>query len=706
MATISSSIVMNDRMTSVLSNIVSSVNTTIRAVQSLDATQVSPNVSTLQLANSQLKIAETELDKMTASADQVNKNLGKTPSIIDNIKGKIIGAGAVMAAAFSIKKIIDASDQNAQITARLNLISDDPEILKKQIYASANDARMAYTDTAASVAKLGLLAKDAFNNTDEIVQFTNLTGKAFKISGAGIQESSAAMHQLTQAMASGRLQGDEFVSVLENAPMVAQAIAKYVGASMGELKQMSSDGKITSDIIKAALFSAADDINAKFGTIPLTWSDIWTQMKSYAFMASDGILKKINELANTQTFQNMLNSAKQGFSVLVMVANVAFNTIVGFAKIVADNWSLIGPIILGVATALGVYGAIQAWTTLMTWGQVVADTALGIAMAAQNLATIALAFVTGGYTAAQTAANAAAWAFPGTWIAAAIIGIIVAVVALIVAVVKWGTSTGTVAGTIVGIMYWVGAAFYNVFAGIANGVIWLINVHIKGFNAISKGAATVASGFMNAFINAFLAINNFFVDMINGIMKGLDWVGQKIDAVAGTSFAGGGAFQLPKLVSKGVNIQAKEIPLMANVEYKNMGAAYDKGVAKGNAGMNKLSGGLDGLKDLTKGPDMPAGDNPAVGGGGGKGGGADPNGKRTADNTGKMANSMEITEEDLKYLRDVAEQEYINQFTTASISIDMANTNTINESSDLDTIISALVEKTKDAAQVIADGVY
>ena len=699
MATISSSIVMNDRMTSVLSNIVSSVNTTIRAMQSLDATQVSPNVSTLQLANSQLKIAETELDKMTASADQVNKNLGKTPSIIDNIKGKIIGAGAAMAAVFSIKKIIEASDQNAQITARLNLISDDPEILKKQIYASANDARMAYTDTAASVAKLGLLAKDAFNNTDEIVQFTNLTGKAFKISGAGIQESTAAMHQLTQAMASGRLQGDEFVSVLENAPMVAQAIAKYMGASMGELKQMSSDGKITSDIIKAALFSAADDINAKFGTIPLTWSDIWTQMKSYAFMASDGILKKINELANTQTFQNMLNSAKQGFSVLVMVANVAFNTIVGFARIVADNWSLIGPIILGVATALGVYGAIQAWATLMEWASVASKIAIAIA-------TVALALVTGGYTAAQTAANAAAWAFPGTWIAAAIIGIIVAVVALIVAIVKWGTSTGTVAGTIVGIMYWVGAAFYNVFAGIANGVIWLINVHIKGFNAISKGAATVASGFMNAFINAFLAINNFFVDMINGIMKGLDWVGQKIDAVAGTSFSGGGAFQLPKLVSKGVNIQAKEIPLMANVEYKNMGAAYDKGVAKGNAGMDKLTGALDGLKDLTKGPDMPAGDNPAVGGGGGKGGGADPNGKKTADNTGKMAKQMEITEEDLKYLRDVAEQEYINQFTTAEIKVDMANTNTVNESSDLDTIIEALVEKTKEAAQIIADGVY
>ncbi len=705
MATIQSSIMLNDRMTSVFTNIVSSVNTTIRTMQRLDSTSVSPDVSQLQQASAQLRIAENELNEMVASSQQLNGNLNKTSGIAGSLKSKLFGIGAGMLAGFSVKKIIEASDQNAQITARLNLISDDPEMLKKQIYASAQDAKIAYADAAGDVAKLGLLAKDAFKNTDEVVIFSNLVGKSLKVAGADTQQANAAMLQLTQAMASGRLQGDEFVSVLENAPLIAQSIAKHMGVTMGQLKEMSSKGKITSDIIKAAVFSAADDINAKFQTIPLTWGDIWTQMANFALFASDGVLKKVNQIANTQTFQNFLSGAQSAFSVLLKIANATFNGIVGFAKIIIDNWSLISPVVYGVAAALATYGAIQAAVTLIEWGSVAAKAAIVAGAAIMTAAKVALAFAVGGYTAAQTAANAAAYAFPGTWIVAIIIGIITAVIALIIAIVKWGTGTTTVAGTVMGILYAVGAVFYNVAAGIVNAAVWLVNQIISGFNSLNRAAADVANSIANVFIDAFNGMAAVVTGILNGIFAGAHSALQLLDKVAGTSFAGDGPLKVEVAKKGRVNVQAKQIGLINGgnsqvMEYKNIGGAYNKGVDKGNAAMGKVNSMINDAKNSMKGIEMPQMGDQA----GGKG--ADPNNKKTADNTGKMAKQLEIAEDDLKYMRDIAEQDYINRFTTAEIKIDMTNNATINTPEDANDFWKILVDGANEALETMAEGSY
>ena len=705
MATIQSSIMLNDRMTSVFTNIVSSVNTTIRTMQRLDSTSVSPDVSQLQQASAQLRIAENELNEMVASSQQLNNNLGQTSGIAGSLKSKLMGIGAGMLAGFSVKKIIEASDKNAQITARLNLISDDPEMLKKQIYASAQDARMAYADVGAGVAKLGILAGDSFKNTDEIVRFSNLMGKSFKISGADISESSNAMYQLTQAMAAGKLQGDEFRSILENAPMLAQAIAKQMGVPQGKLKELAADGAITADIIKNALFNSADDINAKFGQMPMTWTDIWTQMKNYAFFASDGVLKKVNQIANSQAFQKFLSGAQTAFGVLLSVANTTFNAVAGFAKIIIDNWALISPIIYGVAAALTAYAAIQGVITLMEWASVAAKVALGVASVITNAAVVALTFVTGGYTAAQTAANAAAWSFPGTWIAAIIIGVIAAVIALIVAIVKWGTGTATVAGTVVGIFYWVGAAFYNVVAWIVNTAVGMANSFRSTINSMAQGAANVASAIANVFIDGFNLIARKAAEILNGIFDKARAFAGAIDGLMGTNLSSAVNVKFTAKQAGRVQLQAPQLGMYNGgnsqvMQMKDLGGAYNKGVGKGNEMAAKFGGVLDDVNGIMKGLEIPKGD------AAGAGKGADPNNKRTADNTGKMANQLEATEEELKYLRDVAEREYINQFTTAEIKIDMKNENNINNENDIDRIIEVLVEKTQEVAATLAEGVH
>ena len=704
MATIQSSIMLNDRMTSVFTNIVSSVNTTIRTMQRLDSTSVSPDVSQLQQASAQLRIAENELNEMVASSQQLNNNLGQTSGIAGSLKSKLMGIGAGMLAGFSVKKIIEASDKNAQITARLNLISDDPEMLKKQIYASAQDARIAYTEAADGVAKLGLLAKDAFRNTDEVVMFSNLVGKSLKIAGADIQQADAAMLQLTQAMASGRLQGDEFVSVLENAPMIAQAIAKHMNVTMGQLKEMSSKGKITSDIIKAAVFSAADDINAKFGQMPMTWTDIWTQMKNYALFASDGVLKKVNQIANSQAFQKFLSGAQRAFGVLLSVANTTFNAVAGFAKIIIDNWSLISPVIYGVVTALTAYAAIQGLLTLMEWASVAAKVALGVASVITNAAVVALTFVTGGYTAAQTAANAAAWSFPGTWIAAIIIGVIAAVIALIVAIVKWGTGTATVAGTVVGIFYWVGAAFYNVVAWIVNTAVGMANSFRSTINSMAQGAADVASAIANVFIDGFNLIARKAAEILNGIFDKARAFAGAIDGLMGTNLSSAVNVKFTAKQAGHVQIKAAQLGMINGgnsqvMQMKDLGGAYNKGVGKGNDMAAKFGGVLDDINGIMKGLEVPMGDQA-----GGKG--ADPNNKKTADNTGKMAKQLEKSEDDLKYMRDIAEQEYINRFTTAEIKIDMTNNATINTPEDANDFWKILVDGANVAIETMTEGSY
>ena len=464
-------------------------------------------------ARQQLALAENELQKMKGDSKAVNDNLSKTPGIVDKIQKKMMQVGTAIAGVMGAKQLLQASDQNAQITARLNLITDAPEQLKEQIYQSANDARVAYTDSMNQVAKLGLLAKDAFNNTDEIVQFTNLMQKAFKVSGADATEATSAMYQLTQAMAAGKLQGDEFRSVMENAPMVAQAIAKHMNVSVGELKKLGAEGMITADIIKNALFSAGDDINAKFRTLPLTWSDIWTQAKNFALREMDGILKKINQLANSKAFQSFITNMKIAFIGLKAVVNGVVDGIAMAGKFIADNWQAISPIIYGVTAALLWYGAVQAIAALASVWSTMATIAQCIALLWQIATEYAAIVATEGLAAAQTTLNSAIWAFPGTWIAAIIVGLIVLILWAAVAITQWATGTQSALETVGGMFYWFAALVSNIFIILWDIIVIFVSVVILAF-----------IGLGTLIVNVFIGIWNAGVWLVNALLQGWYWM--------------------------------------------------------------------------------------------------------------------------------------------------------------------------------------
>ena len=816
MATIQNSIVLNDRMTQTFTAINRAIESTINAISTLGGKNVNINTANLISARQQLAIAENEMQNMVGTSQQLNNNLSKTKGIVGEIVGKLKTAFGLAAVVMATKKTIELSDQNAQITARLNLVSDAPEQLKKQIYQSANDARVAYTDSMNQVAKLGLLAKDSFNNTNEIVRFTNLMNKAFKVSGTGAQEATSAMYQLTQAMAAGKLQGDEFRSVMENAPMVAQAIAKYMNVPLGQLKELGAKGQITADIIKNALFNAGDEINEKFKTLPLTWQDVWVQAKNFAIRQLDGVLQKVNQVANSKAFQSFVNSAKIAFFGLKTVAEGVFNGIAAAGKFIADNWTAISPIIWGVTAALITYVTWQGISTALDWLNVAAKIALNVATTILSIANVALTFAVSGYAAAQAKANATAWLFPGTWIAAIIIGLIVAVLALTVVIVQWATGTQSVLEAIGGMFYWLGAVIYNigvtimsiliiavtavilvfimlgavvanVFIGIWNTGVWLVNAliqawywlanaaimawvwlkvtvsnilasiynffidiangFIKGFNKLGKGAVDTANGFQDAFFSAIDAVAKFAQDFINGFLKGLAEIGKVIDSVAGTHFGNAGSVNFS--INKGERATWKDIGLLekksmkefdstdfkqkqapkfgyagfidpsgamditidgasklANGKFKDLGKAFDDGKSDTRKGIQGITDTFNNYKDKLTGKDKPVGND-----GTGKdkkdgGGGKDPNNKKTADNTKKMADKMDDMDEDMKYLRDIAEKEYVNKFTTAEVKIDMTNYNDISEQVDAEDFMDRLGERIAEHVHTAAEGVH
>ena len=816
MATIQNSIVLNDRMTQTFTAINRAIESTINAISTLGGKNVNINTANLINARQQLAIAENEMQNMVGTSQQLNNNLSKTKGIVGEIVGKLKTAFGLAAVVMATKKTIELSDQNAQITARLNLVSDAPEQLKKEIYQSANDARVAYTDSMNQVAKLGLLAKDSFNNTNEIVRFTNLMNKAFKVSGTGAQEATSAMYQLTQAMAAGKLQGDEFRSVMENAPMVAQAIAKYMNVPLGQLKELGAKGQITADIIKNALFNAGDEINEKFKTLPLTWQDVWVQAKNFAIRQLDGVLQKVNQVANSKAFQSFVNSAKIAFFGLKTVAEGVFNGIAAAGKFIADNWTAISPIIWGVTAALITYVTWQGISTALDWLNVAAKIALNVATTILSIANVALTFAVSGYAAAQAKANATAWLFPGTWIAAIIIGLIVAVLALTVVIVQWATGTQSVLEAIGGMFYWLGAVIYNigvtimniliiavtavilvfimlgavvanVFIGIWNTGVWLVNAliqawywlanaaimawvwlkvtvsnilasiynffidiangFIKGFNKLGKGAVDTANGFQDAFFSAIDAVAKFAQDFINGFLKGLAEIGKVIDSVAGTHFGNAGSVNFS--INKGERATWKDIGLLekksmkefdstdfkqkqapkfgyagfidpsgamditidrasklANGKFKDLGKAFDDGKSDTRKGIQGITDTFNNYKDKLTGKDKPVGND-----GTGKdkkdgGGGKDPNNKKTADNTKKMADKMDDMDEDMKYLRDIAEKEYVNKFTTAEVKIDMTNYNDISEQVDAEDFMDRLGERIAEHMHTAAEGVH
>ena len=500
------------------------------------------------------KKAENALGKdVTASMEAVKSKAQKIfgieiPSIMNAAKsGAAFGAAAIgiEAAGRAMKDMavsaIQTTDQLTQIRARINLINDGSqstaEIMDK-IYSAANRSRGSYLDMADSVAKLNMLAKDAFSSNDEAIYFVEQLNKQFKISGASVEETTSAMYQLTQAMAAGKLQGDEFHSIMENAPMLAQSIASEMGLTVGQLKEMSSQGLITADIIKEALFNSAEETNAKFAEIPMTFQDIGTQVQNELIAAFQPAMEEISNMTSSGVLNDaiaglsiafrLVGTAAQAaiitvrgaFSALSVVIGTAKNIVTSFANLFRTAMPGVATAIVGVTTAFITYKATVALCSAQT-------AALTVKTVALKTAQVASAIATRAYALAMTVVKVA---IQGTILSIGALTLGTTVLKSLFLALRSSTLAAATAQRVLNVVMK------------ANPVGILISV-IMTLVGVFATASAASNGFGNTLSSVFSTIVHTAVWGVNKIIEGLNWliaklnsVGDKVAKFFGTSF--------------------------------------------------------------------------------------------------------------------------------------------------------------------------
>lgn len=623
--------------------------------------------------------------------------------LLSIIKKVAIAAGGIA----GINKVLNISDELASTKARLNLLVDDGgsvEALEQKIMASAQRSRSAYFDTASAVAKLGLNAGNAFGgNMDQVIAFMEQVNKQFVIGGATAQEQSDAMIQLTQAMAAGALRGEELNSILDGAPGIARAIEKYMGIAEGSIKTVAQEGKVTAEVVKNAMFAMADETNAKFDSMPKTWAQIWVDMKNQALSMFAPILTKINQLGNSAKFQKVTTGLINGLAAVANVASSALDILIAVASVFVDNWGIIQPLVLGIAAAMLLYNGYLITNNAIT---AISNAQKGIAAVKAYKAAVANttlaatekaeAMAKASATAAQYGFNAALLACPLTWILLIIIAVIAAIYMIVAAINKLTGSTISATGIICGVVAVAGAFVLNCAIGVLNAIIQAIwTIFVAPFLGIVEWILNVCNGGFNSFGDA---VANLIGQIIGWFLNLGKVVTTIIDAIFGTDWTSGLESLQSAVTSWGKNENAITLDKNApTIDYRaTYSGAWDAGYDFGQGIDDKIGGmfdasGLDsmGAFDLSNTLD-----------------GIYGNTGDTAANTAATADALDIAEEDLAYLRDIAEREAINRFTTAEIKVEQHNENHISKDADLDGIMDAWANDFAEKLEVSEEGVH
>lgn len=641
--------------------------------------------------------ATNKILNASGATDKFNKkleNMGASANVANTGLGKLVKTFISLAA---IKKGIDITDEYTNTAARLALINDGLQTqaeLQDKIFAAAERARGSYSNMADAIATMGLLAKDAFKSNDELIAFTELVQKSFKIAGADTSMQQAAMRQLAQAMASGRLQGDELVSIMENATMIYEAIAKYMGKTKAELKELSSKGAITADIIKNAMFKAADEINEKFEKMPMTFGDIWNKIKNGTTRAFKPVIEEVNGLINSEKINSIINGIVNGATLAAKAIGNIINAAVQLGTFIADNWSIIEPIIWGIIGALVVYNATMGIAWLTTLKNVAAKVAHAIATWAEYAAIFALIW-------AQEGLNAALAACPINWIITGIIALVTVFYVAIAVINKLAGTSISATGVIVGAFAVLGAFIFNLFVGTINAIIQLIwTAFVEPFLGIIEWILNVANGGFNNFGEA---VKNLIGNIISWFLSLGKVVTKIIDAIFGTDWTSGLLSLQEKVLSWGKNEKAitlsREAPTITTrikyVEAWNAGYNFGKDIQDKLSISNlfeKLSGfsNLDNLEgfDFSK---FGTASHPI-----------------TVKGTGKNGRvEVEMSDEDLQYLRDIAQREYINKFTTATLAPNITvKFGDVHKEADADKLYGRIRKILQEEIAMAAEGVY
>lgn len=605
----------------------------------------------------------------------------------------------------SVGKALNISDELVQTTSRLNMMNDGVQTtaeLVNMVYAAAQDARGSFSQMADVVAHFGNNAKDAFSSSEEVVAFADLIQKQMTIAGASTQEAANAELQLSQALGSGVLRGDELNSIFEQAPNLIQNIADYLDVPIGKIREMAADGELSADVVKAAIFSAADDINSKFNEMPMTWGQIWQSMQNTALIAFQPVLQRLNDLANSEAFQTFIQGAIEAMATLANILLNVFEVAASVGAFIGDNWSIIAPIIYGVIAALGAYLAIM--------GIVNAITAISAAIDATKAAADALAAgQTFLWTVQQYGLNAALAACPITWIIVLIIALIAIIFAVCNAIAKMTGIANSGFGVITGGVNVVIQFFKNLGLTVANIAL-----------GIGNAIAALASNMMTAFHNAICSVQSWFYNLLSTALSVIEGICSALNKLPFVEFDYSG------ISSAADDYAAKASEAAGNKEdYQSISDAFNEGfttfdafqdgwasdafnagAAWGDGIADKVSNfslsDVFGQTDIPNVGDYTSGFNDAIA----NSGVGDSIGN-IDDNTGKIKDSLDVTEEDLKYLRDIAEQEAINRFTTAEINVDMSGMqNTVNSGDDIDGFMTKLTDSVNEAVDNMTEGVH
>lgn len=651
MAGISTAINIADRMSGPIFSIINAMDLMIDTMSSVDtatsqgfdAAKIDETRRALDLANAEMQEMYNGIHRNTQEQQEFNNTVRQGTNAVDSMADKITGMVSAYAGIQSIGKLVDLSDEYTQTTARLNMINDGLQStadLQDKIFASAQNSRAAYMQTADVVAKLALRAGSVWESNEETIAFAETLNKAFVVAGASQEEMNSASLQLTQALGSGVLRGEELNAVFEAAPNIIQTIADYLGVGIGEIREMASEGQITADVVKNAMLGSAEEIDAQFQSMPMTWEQVWTGAMNQLLYASQPLLQFINLLA--------------------------------------QNWSTLEPIVLGVAAAVGLYVvALGAYK--------VASTASAVAGAVHAASLAMQSGVTFTATAAQYGFNAALLACPLTWIVLIIIAVIAAIYALTAAFNKATGSSISATGLIAGAFAVLAARvmnntvipIQNAFAMFANFLGNLFNDPVAAVKVLFYDMAQTVIGYILNMANAIEDIINKIPGVEVDITSGLDNFYNQIESAA----------QEVKDESGWVEYVEK----MDFIDYSDAAqAGYEFGEGVGDKIGGFFGGDLQGMGIDTSAFGTDMSDVP---------GGVNDIAQNTKD-------SVDISDEELKYLHDLAERDVINRFTTAEIKVDMVNNNNVSSQMDLDGIVDYVASGVYSAMEQAAEGVH
>lgn len=665
MASISTSIELYDRVSPVINNMIGSIYSMIGAYESVenamnhgfDTAPINEARDAIDLAAREMEEMETNIQQARKQQEEFNQEVQEGASAMDGLENKVLGLVGAYASLQGIQKVVNLSDEYVQTTARLNMVNDGlqtTEELQQQIFASAQRSRASYTATADVVSKLAMRAGDAFTSNQEAIVFAENLNKMFVIAGASQEEMNSASLQLTQALGSGVLRGEELNAVFEAAPNIIQTIADSLGVGIGEIRAMAAEGQITADVVKNALLGATGEINSQFESMPMTWGQVWTGVMNELYMASMPVLELINLLAN--------------------------------------NWSIIEPLVIGAAAAIGLYTA----ALLIGKGAMLAHAAVTAIQTAFTSGWTVANFVA---TASQQGLNAALMACPLTWIILLIIAIIAIIYAVCSAIAKLTGVANSGFGVITGGINVVIQFFKNLGLSVANIAL-----------GIGNAIAALGSNMMTAFNNAICSIQSWFWGLLSTAMSVVEGICAALNKLPFVEFDYSG------ISAKADEYAAKAAEAEGNKQdYKSIGDAFNEGMSTfdtfqdgwasdafsagaawgdgvADSVSNMFSGGIDtGAFDYSS---YDASQLPA-------------NIADTADNTGSMSDSMDISSEELKYLHDIAERDVINRFTTAEIKVEMGGiTQNISSETDVDGMVDYLATGIYEAMESCAEGVH